>query len=138
MNTYTKGPWIAEYLNFSQMWHIKKGGSPPHNRIALSKANAKLISAAPEMLEALKAVLWGPCLDECRGYMNGGHHTKNCDLVRAAVAKAEGGRTMNEKLLKGVDELRDAVEKEDWITASELAESIYAYSMSRYSEVKRN
>ena len=50
-------------------------------------ANARLIAAAPEMLEALKAALPGVCEAELRG--PNGEDVE--DLIRAAIAKAEGG-----------------------------------------------
>jgi hypothetical protein len=50
-------------------------------------ANAKLIAAAPDMLEALKQI--EPSLG--RGYAPDGSPTLG-DIARAAIAKAEGQR----------------------------------------------
>ena len=50
-----------------------------------TEANARLIAAAPELLEALKAVLDNP-------YREGtASHERVKDIARAAIAKATGG-----------------------------------------------
>ena len=84
MNTeYTPGPWITEHVgdcvevvNEETLFTIARCGIKNGAR---SEANARLIAAAPELLEALEDVLSsepGPSLN---------------DRVRAAIAKALGG-----------------------------------------------
>ena len=105
---HTPGPWEIETAVKGTNWELY----PAHNRYpcqqpiaqgwasdigerhdAVAEANARLIAAAPDMLEALKEVL--PVLEglakerhvmvgEAR---RGGHR----DKLRAAIAKAEGG-----------------------------------------------
>jgi hypothetical protein len=50
-----------------------------------NKANARLIAAAPELLEALKEII-GECPDPKLPY---GHRIN--EIARAAIAKAQGG-----------------------------------------------
>ena len=86
MANHTKGLWIAERVIGPRGWIvtgnggqydiavIRDGSGNPEN-----EANARLISAAPELLDALKAMR-----EECIGFV------PNCaDKVDAAIAKAE-------------------------------------------------
>ena len=51
----------------------------------MQKANAYLIAAAPDLLEAAKLAF------ECVGYVTDGEQTRVvCEALRAAIAKAEG------------------------------------------------
>lgn len=96
MSKHTPGPWVAQIDK-----HIKRGRKPlPRMALVMvgggqaidctysgvdfeeSAANARLIAAAPEMLEALKAAL-GFLEDE-------GVLGDLPDEMRAAIAKAEG------------------------------------------------
>lgn len=71
---YTPGPWgIQRYLNYEgfSIWSESSSLNPPHKgciverwedgmseeRAAVMLANARLIAAAPELVEALKAVM---------------------------------------------------------------------------------
>ena len=90
---HTPGPWEMEKLYVGD-YRITSIVEPPPTPIAKiggwlpeysseEKANAKLISAAPDMLDALQKVL---CLDlEAIDPANGRHLTKLC---RNAVNKA--------------------------------------------------
>ena len=98
MNKHTPGPWIA--VRGYAYWEVepqRKGGErkPPY-QIAdtcssdpanpdkgLQEANARLIAAAPELLEALENLLK---VHEGEG----GTQYNAADIVRAAIAKARG------------------------------------------------
>ena len=88
MKQHTPGPWAILERAEDSRTHISNGahivctlgttrtdGSPNHS------ANARLIAAAPEMLDALQAVC-----DAC-----GASDTLLMAQVRAALAKAKGG-----------------------------------------------
>lgn len=94
MSGHTPGPWR---IGSTQTRVESRAGSvlavtdyEPHIPEVAARANARLIAAAPELLEALKAVEDSICLlglhtdeDDCEG----------CRLrqrSRAAIAKAEG------------------------------------------------
>ena len=77
-HTYTKGPWTCspDASIFSNMQKIAECSGPGIEDKS-SLANARLISAAPDLLEALQGVyesLGGECFD--------------WSAVRAAIAKA--------------------------------------------------
>ena len=88
---HTPGPWKARgsqvtasclaYSNSrpNQVCYVELDGTPDGE----VKANAALIAAAPEMLEALKAVEKRVCCTEETCNDCGG-------IVRAAIAKAQG------------------------------------------------
>jgi hypothetical protein len=66
-----------------------------------SVANAHLIAAAPDLLAALsRLAVWtdhlGPCFCQACDYMPGRperhKHSAECDIARAAIAKAEGAQ----------------------------------------------
>lgn len=73
---YTRGPWNA--TGSPQVW-ANDGSKVAH---ASNHENARLISAAPEMYEALKNML-----DDKRDFAQ---ITKDIESARKAVAKAEG------------------------------------------------
>jgi hypothetical protein len=111
--THTAGPWVASeigpengsWLKWAISAHgpIAYGGDNGDGR-ENSRANARLIAAAPSMHEALMrlAVIHpdGPCWCDCTGagrpineHLCPPHvHTEECDEARAAIAKAEGVR----------------------------------------------
>lgn len=88
-SNHTPGPWAASIASKDQPIHIYQRSSGdvlahilPYNTV-FSEANAHLIAAAPEMLEALEEfLLCGP---------NVGHNQDFIALVKAAIAKAKGG-----------------------------------------------
>lgn len=92
MSNHTTGPWIYAIPGDSFVASdsglicrrpaVSGGGSAPNNW----EANASLIAAAPDLLEALKAC------DEAMSYMS--EYDIPITLpaqVKAAIAKAEGG-----------------------------------------------
>lgn len=100
-NKHTPGPWkakrstefnahkpdgISDYWYISDRWY-----DDSHEQIVSFKvrneANARLIAAAPEMLEALKDALEHiPCKCNCWDDRGDCPH----DKMRTAIAKAEG------------------------------------------------
>ena len=86
MSMHTEGPW-AIYVNAPSDIVIRKMSKDGYELCAIARvscgyANARLIAAAPELLEALQSVL-DNCLDSeglCAA------HAK----ARAAIAKATG------------------------------------------------
>lgn len=100
---FTPGPWSANVLNFeneendkkinsqgNQYWKIKPEIFHDDYKYLditgwMSESNARLIAAAPELLEALKGVRMHKCMFDTDEDFN-----KSCDAVNAAIAKAEG------------------------------------------------
>ena len=90
MNKHTPGPWkLRQTFNDDDCSHEIDGIALVF-RSEQANANARLIAAAPELLEALKLVV---------AYDEGNHidglemmlaYSKALDAVRAAIAKAEG------------------------------------------------
>lgn len=92
---HTPGPWHAtqwgktvvidapEYLGLAHLNHIGNIMANGRPALAIDKANARLIAAAPEMLEALKALLWQ---HDNHGQLFG----MALQDARATIAKAEG------------------------------------------------
>ena len=98
MNAHTPGPWrfyAAEeapngkpgvYSRYYSDEDVAVCGN--HSKAwPLIEADARLIAAAPDLLEALKAALWNGCPVCCRP--RDGGHDDGCQVV-AAIAKAEG------------------------------------------------
>jgi hypothetical protein len=92
---HTPGPWQTDQAEHDAPYqdiriHAGKGSiccvwiddAPLHDYNAEQRANARLIAAAPELLEALKAML-----------ENGQDYTATRDKARAAIAKATGEKT---------------------------------------------
>ena len=94
MSNHTKGPWVVD-----EIWHLGcVNRLDPFRHIAMvseyqtqpgdreeNEANARLIAAAPDLLEALENLL--------DGYLYGcdrGTRRVNADKARAAIAKARG------------------------------------------------
>ncbi len=76
MNKHTPGPWMVEVLETTTNIEAKS------QTVALDVSNndADLIAAAPDMLEALKAVFMYGCA-------NGGLDTETDELVEAVLKK---------------------------------------------------
>ena len=110
--THTPGPWEAKYQPFSPAHTIGKRASTGSLDLIADlsesvaqlderQANACLIAAAPEMLDALREVELGiqfhmlPLISDMSealyGHIEPTEPVKLClDLVRKAIAKAEG------------------------------------------------
>lgn len=86
MSKHTPGPWTIEETTLGSFWVRQSGGpgafsitligtdgSETHNR----KANARLIAAAPDLLESLENLLDRRCEEHVRAAQN-------------ALAKAKG------------------------------------------------
>jgi hypothetical protein len=101
MTTHTQGPWRATTTNGIDtkepwmVWSDEKGAAVAHvyarSEMASGSydeqhANARLIAAAPELLEACRAALFGANHIDCVRAMQ-----EVVPLIRAAIAKAEGG-----------------------------------------------
>ena len=103
MTGYTKGPWVVRFSighnGLIRVWRVGPAdiADSSHGGIVLyddatslnphadgeQEANARLISAAPDMYEALKLV-WEAVYDYC------GPDSEELARVDAALAKAEG------------------------------------------------
>ena len=89
--TYTKGPWSADWDDSGQ-WYIEPLGLTGTKLRGDSgdceeSANARLIAAAPELLEACKSAL-----QVCRMVQELGGLPSTCAALENAIAKAEGGK----------------------------------------------
>ena len=87
MNKHTPGPW-AIYVNAPSDVVIRKMSKDGYELCAIARvssgyANAHLIAAAPELLEALQKIA-GNTYDE---WTNGAEAAR---IARAAIAKATG------------------------------------------------
>ena len=78
MSAHTPGPWTA-VQDGNVDWYIVDENESVIV-FGLSEPDARLIAAAPDMLDALRAV---------RAYHNGGS-PYSVDAIDAAIAKAEG------------------------------------------------
>ena len=90
MNKHTPGPW-AIYVNAPSDVVIRKMSKDGYELCAIARvssgyANAHLIAAAPELLEALQKIA-GNTYDE---WTNGAEAAR---IARAAIAKATGEPT---------------------------------------------
>lgn len=89
MNTHTPGPWAAHHHESTDTYTIHVAGRSWESWAVAhvgdctqDEANARLVAAAPEMLEALKGVL-----------RVADRKTDEFDAARAAINKATGGQT---------------------------------------------
>jgi len=95
--THTPGPWLTADFNAGTMVYVERPETAETKAdpdvchvypmgFGEREANARLIAAAPELLEALRVVVrileLAHCVD-CK--------CKVCSIARAAIAKAEGG-----------------------------------------------
>ena len=98
MKKHTPGPWTAENTKCMNGWLVfplkhPDGANYAHlcgwNGGALSEANARLIAAAPDLLEALLNVVCCPAFTGELFKTDKDSH-KAWTLARAAIAKATG------------------------------------------------
>ncbi len=88
MTTHTPGPWKVADVNPHGKAPNRRWLVTPDVAVAKTAANARLIAAAPDLLEACRAAL--PAM--------AAHEETGCDCpdseaarqLRAAIAKAEG------------------------------------------------
>ena len=84
MNAHTPGPWSNDYgVEISAGCISICGMRPPFNKDPEKAANAQLISAAPELLEAVERLEAGVRLWISRGVTD-----EDMEFARAAIAKA--------------------------------------------------
>lgn len=102
MSKHTKGPWFSgpkcEISGWVNIYSIEDDGFESLPFAACKhhdqEANARLIAAAPELLEALKAAIdcgMVPITSASEG--GASKHSRQvqvADTIRAAIAKAEG------------------------------------------------
>jgi hypothetical protein len=98
MSEHTPGPWRAYQPRIT--WQIRG----PQDEYVMEarygvrqEADARLIAAAPDMLEALKVALVGAKHESCAFTADDpapGHHccdwSETVEVIEAAIAKAEG------------------------------------------------
>ena len=104
----TPGPWEVQYNTVIECWDVGKAGEERLEGLLAgvfsSEADARLIAAAPDMLDALReavfvnlSIAYDDGIDGhvrlgcCRAYASQGH-AADCwkTKARAAIAKAEG------------------------------------------------
>lgn len=104
MGAHTPGPWEVTAtpgtprvrpMRLTSYHAISPDGGPalavlPNGRRDIQDANARLIAAAPDLLEALESIALAPCA--CIPPEIEGESTIVCHgcIARAAIAKAEG------------------------------------------------
>jgi hypothetical protein len=89
---HTPGPWTVDEIDVGRTAHILGGVSNFCAEIVAtvalegqeSQANARLIAAAPDLLEALRRALW--CLDHEQYDQDDPYY----GAINAAIAKATG------------------------------------------------
>lgn len=89
MSKHTPGPWyLGEYAEvYGPVGYGQIAGMSPNSNIEQRKANARLIAAAPDLLEALQIVV----NDWTAQFERNGHLAPSwCKQARAAIAKAGG------------------------------------------------
>lgn len=91
MSKHTPGPWGCVPGEFFSVYRYE-GGEP--TAVTKTEANAQLIAASPELLEALRdasqTLAW-LAHGKCRGFSDGLLTASDAlDKARAAIKKAEG------------------------------------------------
>lgn len=96
MSGHTPGPWTATRVptSIGHAWqfdppggciYVDDGGAEERDA-KTAEADARLIAAAPDLLDALEN-LYALVRGECPSVLEDDHHD---DMVRAAIAKARG------------------------------------------------
>ena len=96
--SHTPGPWhtgsTIRTVIFAPDGYAIADAKTFHNmRQADTKANARLIAAAPDLLQALQQLISGDERDRADGlhlYQKGSPRDKTWDAARSAIAKATG------------------------------------------------
>jgi hypothetical protein len=83
---HTPGPWRIGDAGFTVFGPPKPGALAETIAPVKSRANARLIAAAPEMLAALEALL------DCEPALLSAKERKAYAIARAAIAKATGAQ----------------------------------------------
>ena len=96
MSEHTKGPWRYEYTRFDNYLVATKGEDTLVSGAVMTEDDARLIAAAPDLLEALELIaLEKPCLSGAfpgDPYM---YSQSDHKIARAAIAKAKGEKEWN-------------------------------------------
>ena len=92
MNKHTPGPWRVvdswnDYMVEGQNGEEIIWQDGPHNTPTINKANARLIAAAPDLLEALESMLQSFLITQS---LDDYPIDAPCNKARAAIAKAKG------------------------------------------------
>lgn len=98
---HTPGPWSFDHdwrrfptifgADKKKVATIEKDGFPAKNvRTAAQEANARLIAAAPELLEALEGICSAFTQPGNDGWFSDPVHSDEVNKARAAIAKATG------------------------------------------------
>ena len=94
---HTPGPWETEDRNndlrviwSSRKTQVARTDTSIHHSRQEQEANARLIAAAPDLIEALKAVQ--KRYADISGFTIDGENKKTLDIVDAAIEKAEAGK----------------------------------------------
>jgi len=98
MNTHTPGPWCL--FDYGEGWHINQAGGPGFigslprykHREKECEANANLIAAAPDLLEALDSIM--EICSQGRQIYPATMAERVAEVLitaRAAIAKSRGG-----------------------------------------------
>lgn len=88
MNKHTKGPWRLSEEKFSTLY-VEPFICAIFGTDKTAEANARLIAAAPELLEALEN-LHANIAEYARINNLGGFDNQDMQQARAAIAKAKG------------------------------------------------
>jgi hypothetical protein len=96
---HTPGPWYVEdeyvcaasapSLGLCSVMNMDEGGDKGWFRGPVTKANAHLMAAAPDLLAALQD-LFGAELEKCMRFDGHDDQLEAVERARAAVAKAQG------------------------------------------------
>lgn len=94
MSKHTPGPWVAEPVGGKGSW--VKGSTGEWAALACgdtsesAEANARLIAAAPDMLEALNAIQRLEFAGSCCGCSTDEAFDEAQEIARKAIDKVEG------------------------------------------------
>ena len=94
--THTPGPWVRAEKGHGNYFHVGQVVDSDHMTIAVAhgknaetEANARLIAAAPELLEALEGIRWKSDDKDSMEFAARITYVQ-MDAIRATIAKARG------------------------------------------------